>query len=370
MIGISSVLGYLPYFIAAGCTIYYFNYRRRSRFPTESQHGINESSIIKESSSSETSIPLIEERNVSQIDGRTNSSANTSGFTQGSDVDGAHNQEPIGSDIADDLLSQMVGADEQTAQELYDNLSPELRARLAVQLEDLNDDSEGDIDDRAQHDYSGANPFLPDDYGQRQFAGAGQRENFGGHDVEDDDDIAGLTPEQINPRPQAGPSSSRNSNRIVGVKKTKSLARKDRIRAYNEYQRQQGEAERLAQKEFEDQYGDLIALAREDRQRREAQAQKSIKERQEQKRKEEHHHREQHNKIKLDIIKALESCGRMRLQDQDQLSVALTIPNATIVSDGSWIVRLTDTECGQIASDLKHKGKLTSTELSDFLSTL
>jgi hypothetical protein len=319
---VKDILSYLPYFIIAGGAIYYFNFRTRGNEDEKKE-------MVRDSS--------LESRAVTE-----NPSANSSGDH----------------DIETELLDQLVGADDQTVEELYENLSPELRARLAVQLEDLSDDEfEGDDED-FDRGYDGRNPFLPDNV-------QGDRDN-----VIDDNDIAGLTPEQINPRPQAGPSTSRNPNRIVGAKKTKSLARRDRIRAYNEYMRQQGEAERLAQQEFEQQYGDIIALARRDRERREAEADRAIKERQEHKRREDEQQKQKETQIKDKIKRALQSQGKLRLEDQTEVSIAMTVPDATVVSDGSWAVRLTDSNCQQVAESLRVKGRLTAKDLADLLSGL
>ncbi|KAI5263604.1 hypothetical protein E4T47_08976 [Aureobasidium subglaciale] len=49
-------------------------------------------------------------------------------------------------------------------------------------------------------------------------------------------------PGPVNPRPQAPPGS--NNNRTVGAKKAKSLQRRDQRRAYHEFMRSQGEAQR------------------------------------------------------------------------------------------------------------------------------
>lgn len=330
MVTARDLVGYLTLFVVAGGVVYYYNFRDRLPRDTESD----------KTNASQQSL---------HTEGVSNNADNTAASEDNDPVHESDND--LGeNDLSDDLFDQLADADEQTVNEIYDNLSPELRARLTVRLEEFIDEEYEQFEREDRASQVGNNPFLPEDRA---------------------DDIAGLWPEQINPRPTAGPSSSsRNANRIVGAKKTKSLARRDRIRAYNEYMRQQGEAERLAQREFERQYGDIIALARKDRQRREAEAQRLIKERLEQKRKEEEALRESEAQLKQGLQASLEVSGRARLNGDAEVQVAMQIPNAVVVSGGEWVVRLTDNHCRDLARNLKDKGIITAAELGEFMSGL
>ncbi|KAK6007303.1 hypothetical protein QM012_006311 [Aureobasidium pullulans] len=100
---------------------------------------------------------------------------------------------------------------------------------------------------------------------------------------QDDDDGE---PGPVNPRPQAPPGS--NNNRTVGAKKAKSLQRRDQRRAYHEFMRSQGEAQRARDAEGAEEREAQLAAERARRAVKEAEVEaKRAKEREEKKLKEE-----------------------------------------------------------------------------------
>lgn len=100
---------------------------------------------------------------------------------------------------------------------------------------------------------------------------------------QDDDDGE---PGPINPRPQAPPGSG--NNRTVGAKKAKSLQRRDQRRAYHEFMRSQGEAQRARDAEGAEEREAQLAAERARRAAKEAEVEaKRAKEREEKRLKEE-----------------------------------------------------------------------------------
>jgi hypothetical protein len=98
---------------------------------------------------------------------------------------------------------------------------------------------------------------------------------------DDDDGEAG----PVNPRPQAPPGN--NSNRTVGAKKAKSLQRRDQRRAYHEFMRSQGEAQRARDAEGAEEREAQLAAERARRAAKEAEVEaKRAKEREEKRLKE------------------------------------------------------------------------------------
>lgn len=174
---------------------------------------------------------------------------------------------------------------------------------------------------------------------------------------------------EINPPPAATQEgSSRGSrNRKVGAKKAKSLARRDRVRAYNEYLRQQGAAERYAQKEFEEKYGDLIEQARLERQRREQVAGEKLKLRQQEKRDLEEQERRRKEDTRARLVQTLERHGKVRLSDDEEQSIATTISDGLVVGEGQWLIRLNSQQIELLASTIRAKGKASYREIAETL---
>jgi hypothetical protein len=100
----------------------------------------------------------------------------------------------------------------------------------------------------------------------------------------DDDDDGEAGP--VNPRPQAPPGGY--NNRTVGAKKAKSLQRRDQRRAYHEFMRSQGEAQRARDAEGAEEREAQLAAERARRAAKEAEVEaKRAKEREEKRLKEE-----------------------------------------------------------------------------------
>jgi hypothetical protein len=99
-----------------------------------------------------------------------------------------------------------------------------------------------------------------------------------------DDDDGEVGP--VNPRPQAPPGGY--NNRTVGAKKAKSLQRRDQRRAYHEFMRSQGEAQRARDAEGAEEREAQLAAERARRAAKEAEVEaKRAKEREEKRLKEE-----------------------------------------------------------------------------------
>jgi hypothetical protein len=196
-------------------------------------------------------------------------------------------------------------------------------------------------------------------------------------DFADEDELQELDRDQINPSPAqlaaatagaAGSSgSSSRRNRTVGAKKTKSLARKDRIRAYNEYIRQQSEAMRMEQREFEEEFGDIIAEQRKRRAERETSAGIMIKERQIRKKEQQEKIKQQRAEIRAKLVKTLQSSGRVKLRSDLERTLAQDIKDAFIVSDGQWLITMDDNAYAGLAAAVAESGRISFSELAQRL---
>lgn len=173
--------------------------------------------------------------------------------------------------------------------------------------------------------------------------------------------------EQIENPPAAGPSSKRQ--RVVGAKKSKSLARKDRIRAYNEQVRQQAEEEKEAQRLFEEQHYEQIRAEKEQREKRHAEAEAKIRSRKEKERQQEEHERSTQGKIRERILDDLDKYGKAQLQSDQDLSIAesLSIKHGFIVEQGKWVVQLDDPTIVEISQEIGSNGRMSFDSLAQFL---
>ncbi|ANB15493.1 hypothetical protein AWJ20_3121 [Sugiyamaella lignohabitans] len=181
---------------------------------------------------------------------------------------------------------------------------------------------------------------------------------------------------RINPTPAqlaaenaaaAGSSTSASSsrrNRTVGAKKSKSLARKDRIRAYNEYVRQEAEAERLRQQEFNEAHADLIAEAKREREQREASAEAQIQKRRAEKREREEHEKLELAKLKESLRHTLTSVGSVKLQNDAEREVAKEIEEGIVVANGDWLVMINEKMLSNIAATIKASGRVSFADLT------
>lgn len=133
---------------------------------------------------------------------------------------------------------------------------------------------------------------------------------------QDDDDGE---PGPVNPRPQAPPGS--NNNRTVGAKKAKSLQRRDQRRAYHEFMRSQGEAQRARDAEGAEEREAQLAAERARRAAKEAEVEtKRAKEREEKRLKEEKAREEEIQRRERAVQLAREELETRRVVDLEDVA--------------------------------------------------
>jgi hypothetical protein len=162
-------------------------------------------------------------------------------------------------------------------------------------------------------------------------------------------------------------TSRRGANRVVGKKKTRSLARKDQIRAYNEFVRQQAEADKNAQREYYEKFGDLIDEERRQRQEREAAAAAAKRSELERKRVAEEDARSKAQHRKEILIKSLNSSGKVKLKDEQDRRLAQLIPEGRIVANGEWLVSIDQEQLNKLARAIKADGRISFEKLATVL---
>lgn len=163
----------------------------------------------------------------------------------------------------------------------------------------------------------------------------------------------------------AGPS--RRANRVVGKKKTRSLARRDQIRAYNEFVRQQAEAQRNAEREYNEKFGDMIEQERRARQERESAAAEAKRAELARKRLAEEEARAQIQQRREIMAKTLNTNGKVKLNDENDRLLAEQIPGGTIVAGGEWLVSIDESQYQKIADTIKTRGRVSFEELAKVL---
>lgn len=173
--------------------------------------------------------------------------------------------------------------------------------------------------------------------------------------------------DQPQPDPIAGPAHPPqhvNDQRQVGTKKAKALARKDQRRAYNEFLRQQGEAQRARDAEGAEEREKILAAERERRraaeaayEARQAKEREARKRREEESRLEEIRRREQVVKMVREELEGSGSCDLWKVAervggdvDEDWVEEVLRRSSTllgrsgdalTMVTERGWVVRVT-----------------------------
>ncbi|KAH0366618.1 hypothetical protein KCU65_g5231, partial [Aureobasidium melanogenum] len=161
-------------------------------------------------------------------------------------------------------------------------------------------------------------PFIEDAEEDEQEQPDAPFNDFAGPAGQQQDDDDG-EPGPVNPRPQAPPGS--NNNRTVGAKKAKSLQRRDQRRAYHEFMRSQGEAQRARDAEGAEEREAQLAVERARRAAKEAEVEtKRAKEREEKRLKEEKAREEESQRRERAVRVVREELESRRVVDLEEVA--------------------------------------------------
>lgn len=167
----------------------------------------------------------------------------------------------------------------------------------------------------------------------------------------------------------AGPGPATRQNRTIGAKKAKSLQRRDQRRAYHEYVRDVAAAERAEHEKFEQQYGDLIALEREERAKRNEEADREHKERLRKQKEEEEKLRELKEQMRQRLHE-LKAGEYLPISDPEEIKIAHGLPDAFVVNNESYVVRLSEDDIQKLAETIKEKGSMSFDEMASTLTSI
>ncbi|CAN6641510.1 hypothetical protein TRVA0_018S02432 [Trichomonascus vanleenenianus] len=185
------------------------------------------------------------------------------------------------------------------------------------------------------------------------------------------EDFEHAEPEEGEEEPTNGGAEvrQRKKNKIVGKKKAKSLEKRDQIRAYNEFVRQQAEERKRAQQEFEEAHKEQIEREKQMRALRETQAQENLRLRQQYKKELERKERLEELTLTERIRQQVETAGSVKLNTDTEREIAVKL-GLTVINGGSWAVQITrDTHITAISNALRsHNGEITYRDLAAVLS--
>lgn len=170
----------------------------------------------------------------------------------------------------------------------------------------------------------------------------------------------------------AGPgpaTTAARQNRIIGAKKAKSLERKDQKRAYNEYMRDVTRAKKAEEEDFERQYSDLIALEREERNKRNDAAEQERKERLRKQKEEEEKARLAKEEMRRNL-EELKIGDYLPISSQEEVSIAHGVSGAFVVNNESFVVRLSDDDLNSLANEIQQKGNISYQEIAQLLTSI
>jgi hypothetical protein len=162
--------------------------------------------------------------------------------------------------------------------------------------------------------------------------------------------------------------------RTVGAKKSKSLARKDRIRAYNEFVRQRAQEQRQVDLEFQQKFGDLIDQERKERDTREQLAKQEIQNRLQDKRQQELKSKRLLNDAIVSLTQQLTVNHRVRITNELERQAAEHLIFASrhqlyfLVSNGEWIIKLKQEQLSLLCTEISKNGRQSFLQLADVLS--
>jgi hypothetical protein len=205
-------------------------------------------------------------------------------------------------------------------------------------------------------------------------------------------------PQQLQPAP-GQPRRLRDPNREVGAKKAKSLARRERLRAYNEFLREQGDMQRAQAASVAQETEAELAERRARRAKVEAEIEWRAKEKREKKKaKEEKREKEESDAIqkastmvadglrdegRIEIEKVAQAVDRdvpwvEKLLRKDGMLGLKTLTDGkslTMLTSKGWVVRVTETELHQLYTQAASynsatSGKVTWTEMGVLLDDI
>ncbi|KAK3063754.1 hypothetical protein LTS18_013017 [Coniosporium uncinatum] len=163
---------------------------------------------------------------------------------------------------------------------------------------------------------------------------------------EHDDDFApgpaNPAPVDAHQQPPINPgAAAAASARNVGAKKAKSLARRDQRRAYHEFQRSQGEAQRQREEEEARDYEELRAEEREERKEAIRKVEeKERREREERKRKELEGREKEVGRVKDALAKVREALNEEGLVDLEEVAEGVGKRGSDGGGGGEWVEKL------------------------------
>jgi hypothetical protein len=131
--------------------------------------------------------------------------------------------------------------------------------------------------------------------------------------------------------------------------------------------RQQAEADKNAQREYYEKFGDLIDEERRQRQEREAAAAAAKRSELERKRVAEEDARSKAQHRKEILIKSLNSSGKVKLKDEQDRRLAELIPEGRIVANGEWLVSIDQEQLNKLARAIKADGRISFEKLAKVL---
>lgn len=158
-------------------------------------------------------------------------------------------------------------------------------------------------------------------------------------------------------------------NRTIGAKKAKSLKRKDQKKAYNEYLRQVSAARRADEEEHEQQYGDLIALEREERAKRNEEAEREQKARL-QKQKEEEEKQKAAKEEMRQRLYDLKPGEYLRISDPEEVKIAHGLKDAFVVNNETYVIRFSESDIKKLADSIAKGGSVSFEEVAKTLTEI
>lgn len=158
-------------------------------------------------------------------------------------------------------------------------------------------------------------------------------------------------------------------NRTIGAKKAKSLQRKDQRRAYHEYMRDISAARRAEEEEYEQQHGELIALEREERLKRNEEAEREQKARI-QKQKDEEELLKQAKEEMRERLHGLKPGEYLPISDPEEIKIAHGLPDAFVVNNESFVVRLSKDDIQNLAESIAEHGSMSFEEMAKVLTEI
>lgn len=167
----------------------------------------------------------------------------------------------------------------------------------------------------------------------------------------------------------AGPGPSYRQNRTVGAKKAKSLKKKDQKRAYHEYMRDVSAARRAEEEKFEQQYGDLIALEREERAKRNEEVEREQKLRLQKQKEEEKKLMEMKDEMRQ-RLHDLNPGEYLPISDPEEIKIAHGLKDAFVVNNESFVVRLSANNIQDLAEKIAQNGSMSFEEMANVLAAI